>query len=380
MRKLVRLLIGTILLSVPSIAETACAFNASSGLDLSGNWAPLFHEDQPERILGPALVDYLGLPISEGARQFALSWDSSRLSIPEHQCRVHVVSYIYRGPLNLRIWEEKDPQSQRLISIKQYISTYEQWRTIWMDGRPHPPENAPHTLMGFSTGKWEGNTLTVYTTHIKQGWIRRNGVPQSDKATLIEHFIRHGDLMTHVSIVNDPVYLTEPLIKTQNFRLAVQEGANWLYPCDPVIEVDRPPDVVPNYLPGENPFTHEFADKYHIPPEAALGGAETMYPEYRLKILRGRVLSSVVISDHAAPQAISVLPVQGNVHLVGGAGGNIVLQTGSLGALLVDTGNGKMSEQVIATVNKLSEKPLQMLPAILPMRATARRSSRTTTC
>ncbi len=82
---------------------------------------------------------------------------------------MHVVSYIYRGPLNLRIWEEKDPQSQRLIAIKQYVSTYEQWRTIWMDGRPHPPEEAPHTFMGFSTGKWEGNVLTVYTTHMKQG-------------------------------------------------------------------------------------------------------------------------------------------------------------------------------------------------------------------
>src|SRR2546430_1886919 len=328
------------LASIPTFAQTAGAFVASTGLDLSGNWAPLFHEDQLERIPGPALVDYLGLPITEGARQFALSWDSSRLTIPEHQCRVHVVSYIYRGPLNLRIWEEKDPQSQRLIAIKQYISTYEQWRTIWMDGRPHPPENAPHTFMGFSTGKWEGSTLTVYTTHIKQGWLRRNGLPQSDKATLIEHFIRHGDLLTHTSILTDPVYLTEPLIKTQNFRLAVQEGANWLDPCDPVVEVDRPPDVVPNYLPGENPFTREFADKYHIPPAAALGGAQTMYPEYRMKIesgpAGGNQVTAAIISRAALPQEISVLPVQGNVHLIGGAGGNIVVQTGSLRALLVD--------------------------------------------
>jgi hypothetical protein len=46
----------------------------------------------------------------------------------------------------------------------------------------------------------------------------------------------------------------------------------------------RPKGAVPNYLPGENPFVHEYADKYHIPVEAALGGAETMYPEYRLKL------------------------------------------------------------------------------------------------
>jgi hypothetical protein len=47
---------------------------------------------------------------------------------------------------------------------------------------------------------------------------------------------------------------------------------------------NRPRGAVPNYLPGENPFVSEHADKLHIPVEAALGGAETMYPEYRLKI------------------------------------------------------------------------------------------------
>jgi hypothetical protein len=274
-----------IAVAMPSMAQTTMAFNPSPGLDLAGNWAPLTHEDQPERGPGPELVDYVGLPITDGARAFALAWDASRITLPEHQCRVHVVSYIYRGPLNLRIWEEKDPQSQRVIAIKQYISTYEQWRTIWMDGRPHPPENAAHTFMGFSTGKWEGNILTVHTTHIKQGWVRRNGLPQSDRATLTEHYIRHGDYMTHVSIVNDPVYLTEPLIKTQDFRINAQAGQNWLYPCEPVDEIaNRAPDAVPNYLPGENPFLREFADRYRIPVEAALGGAETMYPEYQLKM------------------------------------------------------------------------------------------------
>ncbi len=153
-----------------------------------------------------------------------------------------------------------------------------------MDGRPHPPEEAPHTFMGFSTGKWEGNILTVYTTHIKQGWVRRNGLPQSDRATLTEHFIRHGDNLTHVTILTDPIYLTEPLVKTQDFQIQTQEGQNWLYPCDPVVEVDRPADAVPNYLPGENPFVREYADKHHLPPASVLGGAETMYPEYQKKM------------------------------------------------------------------------------------------------
>ena len=129
----------------------------------------------------PELRDYLGLPINDAARQFADSWDPSRITLPEEQCRVHVSPYIYRGPLNLRIWEEKHPKTQDLIAIKHYISTYEQTRTIWMDGRPHPGPNAPHTWMGFSTGRYDGDMLVVETTHIKQGWIRRNGMPMSDR-------------------------------------------------------------------------------------------------------------------------------------------------------------------------------------------------------
>jgi hypothetical protein len=233
------------------------------------------------------LGDYAGLPITEGARQWALSWDASRLTLPEHQCQVHVAAYIYRGPLQVRIWQEKHPVTQELIAIKNYISTYEQTRTIWMDGRPHPSENAPHTWQGFSTGKWEGDMLTVTTTHIKQGWTRRNGLPSSDRITLVEHFMRHGDILTHVSVVNDPVYLTEPLIKSQSFVLNPREQPNtaWLWPCEYAEEISgREQGYVPHYLPGENPYLKEFTNQFGIPPEAALGGAETMYPEYRMKL------------------------------------------------------------------------------------------------
>ena len=355
--------------SLPASAQSAGAINVVPGLDLSGNWAPAIHEDFPERIPGPELVNYLGLPITEGARMFAESWDASRLTLPEHQCQVHVAPYIYRGPLNLHIWEEKDPQSQRVIAIKNYISTYEQTRTIWMDGRPHPSQWAAHTWMGFSTGKWEGNMLTVYTTHIKQGWLRRNGLPESDQATLIEHFIRHGENLTHVSIVTDPVYLTEPLIKTQNFNLIVQEGQNWLYPCDYVVEVaDRPRSAVPHYLPGANPFLTEFADQFKISREAVLGGAETMYPEYLSQpkkkapaVAALAVGRAVVAGPQQAPAEIEVLPVQGNVYLLAGAGSNITVQIGPLGVIVVDTGLEQMSDKVLAAIRKLSDKPIQYI-------------------
>ena len=73
-----------------------------------------------------------------------------------------------------------------------------------MDGRPHPPAYAAHTWQGFSTGKWEGDMLTITTTHLKIGWIRRNGIPRSDKATVVEHWIRHEKYLTWVVIINDP--------------------------------------------------------------------------------------------------------------------------------------------------------------------------------
>jgi len=217
---------------------------------LSGIWTSLrAFEDEQERGPGPDLGDYLGIPINDAGRLRADSWDASRLTLQEHQCRVHVVPYIHRGPHNLRIWEEKDPETQQLIAIKKYISTYEQTRTIWMDGRPHPSVNAPHTFMGFATGRWEGDMLTVTTTHIKQGWLRRNGLVQSDRATLVEHFLRHGQYMTHVSILTDPVYLTEPLIRTSDYAVATQDPGNWLWPCEYVLEItNRPKNDVPHHL------------------------------------------------------------------------------------------------------------------------------------
>ena len=254
-------------------------------MDLSGEYSPRFHEDQPERIPGPALGDYLGLPITDTARAYAEAWDASRMTLPEHECMVHVSPYISRGPGPIRIWQEKDPETQEVLAIKLYHGTYQQTRTIWMDGRPHPPEYARHTWMGFSTGKWDGDILTVYTTHIKQGWVRRNGLPESDRATMVDHFIRRGDVLTHVTIVTDPVYLTEPLIKTQNFVIDTHYQVNWIWPCESVVEVaTRAKGAVPHVMPGTNPAMQEFRDRNKVPEIAQRGGPETMYPEFRDKL------------------------------------------------------------------------------------------------
>ena len=253
------------------------------GVDLSGEWAPRFHEDQPERIPGPDIGDYLGLPINAAARQHADAWDASILTLPEHQCKPHPADYSPRGPANLRIWREIDHDSQQLVAVHTHISWQQPERTIWMDGRPHPPEYAAHTWQGFSTGKWDGDMLTVTTTHLKMGWIRRNGVPRSDKAVLTEHFVRHGEYLTLISVINDPVYLTEPFVRTTNWALDPHQQIA-PYPCDAVVEVERPQGTVPHHLLGSNKFLGEFAAKMNLPYEPTRGGAETMYPEYQLKL------------------------------------------------------------------------------------------------
>ena len=268
-------------------AATLFGTPAFAQADLNGGWLGIFHEDQPERIPGPHLGDYLGLPINESARAFAEAWDPSRLTVPEHQCRAHSAPYILRGPLNMRIWEERDPQTQEIVAIHMDISNFQQRRTFWMDGRPHPSPNAEHTWMGFSTGLWEGDTLVVTTTHVKQMWHRRDGLPQSDQVKVTERFTRHGNVLTDFTYTEDPVYLTEPLVKTTNMLLSPRPltPQQLLYPCQSVVEIaSQPRGAVPHYQPGTNPFLKEFRDLENLPEIATRGGAETMYPEFQDKL------------------------------------------------------------------------------------------------
>jgi hypothetical protein len=270
------------------VALLTCAPAAARAQsDITGEWAPLYHEDQVDRVPGLGPVDFAGLPLTEGARQWALSWDASRVSVLEHQCQVHILPYILSGPTRLRISAQRDGNTERIVAFNQYIGLWGQDRTIWVDGRPHPPALAPHTWMGFSTGAWEGNTLVVKTTHIKQGWVRRNGVPQSDLVTTTERFTRHGDMLTYVIYIKDPVYLTEPLVRSRNFvKMSGLGEGNWIAatPCEPAEETAAPPHGVPHYLPGTNPFVAEAEKSSGIPAEALTGGAETLYPEYRRRL------------------------------------------------------------------------------------------------
>ena len=282
MKTVLRLALASVVV-VGAITPLVAQGGPRGPMDLSGEWAPLFHEDQLERIPGPDIGDYLGLPINEAARLHGDSWDASLLTLPEHQCKPHPADYSPRGPANLRIWREIDHDTQDLIAIHTHISWQQPERTIWMDGRPHPPDYAAHTWQGFSTGKWDGDMLTVTTTHLKMGWIRRNGIPRSDKAVLTEHFVRHDNVLTLISVIDDPIYLSEPFVRTTNWAIDPHQQIA-PYPCQAVVEIERPQGVVPHHLVGSNKFLGEFAAKMNLPLEPTRGGAETMYPEYAAKV------------------------------------------------------------------------------------------------
>ena len=194
------------------------------------------------------------------------------------------------GPAGLRISAELD---DNLALIAYHIGgTFRRAdRTIYMDGRPHPPEYAPHTWAGFTTGRWVGATLITETTHLKWGWIKRNGAVTSDRARVTTFYNRHGSVLTITVMVHDPVYLTEPFVKTVDFVAAPAAvaapfgggtgfGAPTFFKCFGSEEIVREEHFVPHYLPWANPFVKEFADRWRLPAEAALGGAETALPDF----------------------------------------------------------------------------------------------------
>jgi len=352
------------LAAIALVAWAAVPTAAAAQIDLTGMWAPVFHEDQVERVPGPEVGDFAGLPINDALRLRADTWDAGLLTLPEHQCKPHPSTYGFRGVGNLRISAEVDDATQRIVKVNTHIQWQEQKRAIWMDGRPHPPAWAPHTWQGFSTGRWEGNDLVVRTTHLKAGWIRRNGVVLSDRATMTERFIRHGNVLTHVSLIEDPVYLAEPIVRTNQFQLTANPVMQ-PYPCYPTTEVERPKGEVPHHLPGANPFLEEYAKKHGLPLAAVRGGPATALPEF----MRNTPPGEVSVPPRPVPPLASVPPdevrslhVQGNVWMLTSAAGNAAIQVGPDGVLVVDTMTDELADAMLAEIRRIAgDKPIRWI-------------------
>jgi hypothetical protein len=256
------------------------AGNASAQFDFVGSWQPIASEDVQNDTLP---VDYLGLALTDEGRTRALSYDESQSAMLERQCRSWGTAYVMMGPFGLVVTSQTDPVTKQVVSFT--IAAWEDWTglTIWMDGRPRPSEHALHTQTGFTVGRWEGGAIVARTTHMKEGLIRKQGVPLSDQATIDWRIYRHGNIVTVLMVATDPLYLAEPEVVSKSYRLAAMPQ-DYRAECVVAFEGKEPGDSVPHFLPDKNPFLNEWMNLYHLPREAVLGYPETIYPEYRKKI------------------------------------------------------------------------------------------------
>lgn len=256
---------------------------ALAQVDFSGEWYTIPYEDPMDRRGGPEIGDFTGLPINEANRFRGETHDPSSFAVPEWQCRPHGVDWITFGLSDMRIDKVVDPVTGRLIAYKLHWLRTGFDRYIWLDGRPHPSEYAPHTWEGFSTGVWQGDSLIITITHALEDYYRRNGIMRTSDARMTQILFMDGDYLTWTTIAYDPAYLTEPLIRNASYRRVPHQQLP-AYPCPIVVEEVRPKGTIPSYVPGTNPYLTEFATKRDLPLEAVRGGAETMYPEYQKKL------------------------------------------------------------------------------------------------
>jgi glyoxylase-like metal-dependent hydrolase (beta-lactamase superfamily II) len=364
-----------VLLAAAAVSVTVPALFAQGGPartlippDIAGEWRLENSED--DTTAQPPLGDYTGIPFNEAGRLRSDTTAESIWGTPEYQCRPHSAPHQWRGLGGARILKEQDPLTRDVKAYHiQFMRSLD--RPVFMDGRAHPPAWAPHTWTGFSTGEWVGNTLKITTTHLKDGYLKRGGPQTSDMYSMTEFLTRHGDILSIITVIDDPIYMDEPYVHSTTY--AYDPTASVAHEvCNSSAFAENGGTNrhwVPHFLPGENNARAEWLkDENWFPPEAVLGGVKTVYPEYRTTLGGGakvdalRVPSSksaFAIDKRIADQSprdgqVHVLPVQGNVYLLVADGTNIAVSVGTEGVAVVNTGSAQMSDKVLTAINQLA--------------------------
>ena len=330
------------------------------------------------------LGDYTGIAFNDAGRMRSDTTPESIWGTLEYQCRPHSAPHQWRGLGGARILKEQDPLTRHVsVYHVQFMRSLD--RPIFMDGRPHPPAWAPHSWTGFSTGEWIGNTLKVTTTHLKDGFLRRGSPQTTDMYAMTEFITRHDDILTIVTMIDDPLYLDEPYIHSTTYTVA-QSDMLTMETCSGSFAENGGTDrhAVPHFLPGNNPALTEWlttgdprssvGPENWVPLEAARGGVKTIYPEYRSTLTgatvdarkvaalsvpasRSAINAARLIADQSPRDGeVHVMPLQGNVYLLVADGTNITVSVGPEGAALVNTGSPEMSDKILAAVNQLTQQ------------------------
>jgi cyclase len=168
--------------------------------------------------------------------------------------------------------------------------------------------------------------------------------------------------LTRISAIADPVYLTEPLVKSEEFVLNTQGVPHraWLFKCKPVVEVVRPEGAVPHYLPGTNPFLEEFRKRYNLPETVTRGGAALTYPTGSAPVVPAPAMKGPALATPRTGE-VKVLHVQGQVYMLVSSDGNMVVQAGPEGVAVVDTLRSSLSDAVLAAIRSISDKPIHFI-------------------
>jgi glyoxylase-like metal-dependent hydrolase (beta-lactamase superfamily II) len=337
--------------------------------DISGEWR--LDNNEQDTTAQPPLGDYLGIPFNDAGRMRSDTTAESLWGTPEYQCRPHSAPHQWRGLGGARILKEQDPLTRQVAVYHiQFMRSLD--RPIFMDSRPHPPGWAPHTWTGFSTGEWVGNTLKITTTHLKDGYLKRGGPQTSDMYTMTEFLTRHGEILTIVTAIDDPLYQDEPYIESTTYTIDPTASVA-METCNGSSFAENGGSNrhwVPHFLPGQNTAIGEWLKASEwIPAEPARGGVKTLYPEYgaalaagpasvaSLKVPSSRSANDVVkrIADQSPRDGeVHVMPVQGNIYMLVADGTNLTVSIGADGLMLVNTGSRAMTDKVLTAVNQLA--------------------------
>jgi hypothetical protein len=205
---------------------------AAAPIDLTGYWVSVVTEDWRYRMVTPAPGDYQGVPMTAAARKIADAWDPEKEAASGDICKSFGAPAILRVPERLHItWTDDQTLQLETDAGKQ---------TRVFHFAPWKEAEGPHTLQGESMAEWQiqrsagrpaGGSLKVSTSHLKAGFLRKNGVPYSENTGLVEYYDlvreRNGDILLVVTIViTDPLYLREPMIISSHFKKQ-PDGAGW---------------------------------------------------------------------------------------------------------------------------------------------------------
>jgi hypothetical protein len=205
-------------------APPATPARQAAPIDLTGYWVSIVTEDWRFRMITPPKGDYTRLPLTAEARKVADAWNPKADAAAGEQCKAYGAAAIMRVPGRVHItW-----QDDNTMRVEADAGT--QTRVFRFAPSTPPRER---TWQGHSTARWDAATqsLSVVTTNMRAGYLRSNGVPYSENATVTEHFDvapypDGGRFLVVTTIVEDPRFLQQRFIVSSHFRQE-KDGTKW---------------------------------------------------------------------------------------------------------------------------------------------------------